>query len=213
MTKILVVFYSTYGHNWTMAKKILEGANAVPGVEATLCKIRETLSDEILTKMHALEAAKQWADVTVITPDIIKEADGVIFCFPTRYGNMPAQVKTFFDSCGQIWMQDALVGKVAGISTSSGSQHGGQESTILSSLPVLFHLGFIYVGMPYSQKLQQKQNVIVGGSPYGPSTIAGDGSRQPSTEELEMARWYGDYVSKTTHALHTGRALTATEQV
>jgi len=205
MPKVLTVFYSTYGHNFTMAKSAIAGIKKVHGAEASLFRIPETLSPEILGKMHAAEAAKQWADIPVITPDIIKTADAVIFSYPTRFGNMPAQVKTFFDSLGQLWMQDALVGKVASVMTSSGSPHGGQESTILTSVPVLMHLGFIYVGMPYTNKLQMKQE-LQGGSPYGASTIAGDGSKQPTADDKASAEFVGEYVAKIAAALKIGRA-------
>jgi len=210
MTKVFVVFYSTYGHNFTMAKSALEGVKKVHGVEATLYRIQETLPEEVLQKMHAAEAAQQWADVPVITPALLKEADAVVFGFPTRFGNMPAQAKTFFDQCGQLWYTDALVGKVAGIFTSSATQHGGQESTILASIPVLLHLGYIFVGMPYSNKLQTKQEVIQGGSPYGPSTIAaGDGSKQPTADDKGSAEFFGEHVAKTAHALILGRRAAA----
>lgn len=206
MTKLGVIFYSMYGHNFTMAKAAVEGAKKVAGVEVSLYKIGETLPKEVLEKMHAVDPAKQWADVPTITPAIIKDLDACIFGFPTRFGNMSAQVKTFFDSCGQIWAANALVGKVASVFTSSNTQHGGQESTILSTFPVLMHLGFIYVGLPYSCAAQFDMSELHGGSPYGASTMAGgDGSRQPTDMDKAMAAYQGEHVAKIAHSLTSGR--------
>lgn len=194
--KVSVIFHSMYGHIYRMAESIAAGAKEVKGAEVKLLQVKETLSDDIIAKMGATEAKKAFAHIPEATLDNLSEADAVIFGTPTRYGNMSAEMKTFIDSTGQLWMKDALVGKVASVFTSTGTQHGGQESTILSFHIPLFHLGFMLVGLPYSEKRLLNMNEITGGSPYGASTLAGlDGSRLPSENELAMARYQGKYVA------------------
>lgn len=195
--KIAIVFYSMYGHNFAMAKAAAEGVIET-GAQAQLLRVAETLPDEVLEKMGALEAAKAWTDVPVVTPDDLAQADGVIFATPTRFGNMCAQMKTFMDSLGGLWVQGALVGKPAGVMSSSNTQHGGQESTILATHIVLLHQGMIICGLPYAFQGQMLDTEITGCSPYGASTICGsDGSRTPSDNELDGARWQGRYVAET----------------
>ncbi len=194
--KVSVIFHSMYGHIYRMAESIAAGAKEVKGAEVKLLQVKETLSGDIIAKMGATEAKKAFAHIPEATLDNLSEADAVIFGTPTRYGNMSAQMKTFIDSTGQLWMKDVLVGKVASVFTSTGTQHGGQESTILSFHIPLFHLGFMLVGLPYSEKRLLNMNEITGGSPYGASTLAGlDGSRLPSENELAMARYQGKYVA------------------
>lgn len=195
--KINVIFYSLYGHIYRLAEAVAAGAGEVIGAQVGLFQIPETLSDEILKKMNALEAKKSFARVPLATLDQLSEADAVIFGTPTRYGMMTAQMRAFLDQTGGLWAKGALIGKVGSVFTSSGTQHGGQESTILSFHTTLLHHGMIIVGVPYSEKRQTIASEITGGSPYGASTIAGpDGSRQPSENELAIARFQGKHVAE-----------------
>jgi len=194
--KVLVLFYSTYGHIFRMAQAAVEGVKEVRGAEVVLKRVPETLSQEILGKMGALEAQKAFAHVPVCTVEELPSYDAIIFGTPTRYGNMTAQMKAFIDATGQLWARDALVGKVAGVFTSSATQHGGQESTILSFQTVLYHLGMVIVGLPYAWKGQMDIKEITGCSPYGASTIAGgDGSRMPSDNELAGVRYQAKHIA------------------
>eukprot|EP01016_Furgasonia_blochmanni_P023296 TRINITY_DN2518_c0_g1_i21.p2 TRINITY_DN2518_c0_g1~~TRINITY_DN2518_c0_g1_i21.p2 ORF type:complete len:163 (-),score=38.50 TRINITY_DN2518_c0_g1_i21:46-534(-) len=149
MAKVLVVFYSTYGHIYTLAKAEAEGAKAA-GCLVDIKRVPETLPEEVLVKMGAKDAAEQWKDVPFVTADDLKNYDAILFGFPTRFGGMAAQMKTFIDSLGGLWRNDGLVGKLGGIFTSSSLQHGGNELTILSSFVPLYHLGFSLVGLPYT---------------------------------------------------------------
>ena len=195
MANVIVLFYTTYGHNYTMAKAAVEGVSQA-GANAVLKRIPETLPDEVLVKMGALEAAKQWADVPVAKPEELKDYDAVIWATPTRFGSIPAQVKTFLDATGGLWFTDALVGKVGSVMVSSNTQHGGQETTIHAMHTVLMHLGYVIVGLPYSFKGQSGVEEVKGCSPYGASTIAGNGGeRQPSKDELDGARFQGKHVA------------------
>jgi len=195
--KIQVIFYSTYGHMYQMAKAAAEGAKEVAGAEVSLLRIPETLPNEVLEKMGALEAQKQFADVPVATVEQLEQADGFMFGVPTKYGNMAYQVKQFLDQTGALWARQALGGKPAGVMSSSATQHGGQESAILSTHVSLMHHGLILVGLPYSYQGQMGVDEIVGGSPYGASTITGgDGSRMPSKRELDAARFQGKRVAE-----------------
>jgi len=194
--KGLIVFYSMYGHVYRMAEAIAEGVKQVPGAEAVLGRVPETLSEEILKKMGALEAQKAFAHVPIATVDDLASADAIIFGTPTRFGNMCGQMRQFLDATGQLWAKGALIGKVGSVFTSSNTQHGGQESTILSFHNTLFHQGMIVVGLPYSFQGQMRMDEITGGSPYGASTIAGaQGQRMPSQNELDAARFQGKHVA------------------
>lgn len=200
--KILVLFYSTYGHIYEMAKSEAEGAKSVHGMEVILRRVPETLSSEILEKMHAREAQKKFEHIPVAQVQDLAEADAIIFGTPTRFGNMAAQMKSFLDSTGQLWAHHSLVGKVGAVFTSSNTQHGGQESTILSFLITLLHHGMIIAGLPYTFEGQTTMDEIAGGSPYGASTIAGgDEPRMPSQIELDGARYQGRYVAELTAKL------------
>ena len=195
--KILVVYYSMYGHVLKLAEATAEGARSVSNVDAILRRVPETLSEDVLEKMGALEAQKKQADIPLCSVDELGEADAIIFGTPTRFGNMCGQMRQFLDATGQLWMNGALVGKVGSVITSSNTQHGGQESTILSFHPTLLHHGMVIVGLPYSFQGQMTIDDISGCSPYGASTIAGpDGSRLPSENELAGARYQGEYVAK-----------------
>lgn len=194
--KILVVYYSMYGHIHHMAGAIAEGAMEVKGVKAELRRVPETLPDEVLKKMGAFDAQKAFASVPVCTVEELATADAIIFGTPTRFGNMCGQMRQFLDATGGLWMNGALVGKVGSVFTSSATQHGGQESTILSFHTTLLHQGMVIVGLPYSFQGQMRIDEITGGSPYGASTISGGkGERLPSANELSAARFQGKHVA------------------
>jgi NAD(P)H dehydrogenase (quinone) len=203
--KILIVFYSTYGHVHTMAEAVAEGAGQVAGAEVVMRRVPETLPAEVLEKMGATEAQKLFAHIPVATVDELADADAVIFGTPTRFGNMCGQMRQFLDATGQLWQSGALVGKVGGVFTSTATQHGGQEATLLSFHITLLHHGFVIVGLPYAFQGQMRNDEITGGSPYGASTIAGtDGRRTPSENELEGARFQGRHIAEISKKL-TGR--------
>jgi len=194
--KILVLYYSTYGHLRKMAEAIVEGIQTVDKAEAVLRRVPETLSKEILEKMGALEAQKAQADVPEATVEDLVDADAIIFGTPTRFGNMSGQMRQFLDATGQLWAEGSLVGKVGSVFTSSATQHGGQESTILTFHVTLLHHGMVVVGLPYAFQGQMRIDEITGGSPYGASTIAGTGGeRMPSENELAAARFQGNHVA------------------
>jgi NAD(P)H dehydrogenase (quinone) len=194
--KVLVVYYSMYGHIHRMAEAVAEGVKEVSGAEVELRRVPETLSEEILGKMGALEAQKAFSHVPVATVDELTTADAIIFGTPTRFGNMCGQMRQFLDATGQLWASGALVGKVGSVFASSATQHGGQESTILSFHITLLHQGFVIVGLPYAFQGQMRIDEITGGSPYGASTIAGgQGERMPSENELAAARFQGKHVA------------------
>jgi NAD(P)H dehydrogenase (quinone) len=203
--KVLIVFYSMYGHIYRMAEAIAEGVKQVPGAEAILRRVPETLPEEVLKKMGALEAKKAFAHIPVATVDELPSAEAIIFGTPTRFGNMCGQMRQFLDATGQLWAKGALVGKVGSVFASSATQHGGQESTILSFHTTLLHQGMIVVGLPYSFQGQMRIDEITGGSPYGASTIAGgQGERMPSENELAAARFQGKHVAAIASKLARG---------
>jgi NAD(P)H dehydrogenase (quinone) len=194
--KVLIVYYSTYGHVHKMAEAIAEGVRDVDGADAVLRRVPETLPQAVLEQMGAVEAQKTFSQVPVCTVEELASADAVIFGTPTRFGNMCGQMRQFLDATGQLWAQGALVGKVGSVFTSSATQHGGQESTILSFHTTLLHHGFVIVGLPYAFQGQMRIDEITGGSPYGASTIAGgSGERMPSENELAGARFQGRHVA------------------
>lgn len=194
--KLLIVYHSLYGHIAAMADAVAEGARSVQGVAVTIKRVPETLPQEVIDKMGATASQAALAAVPLATPEDLAAADGIVFGTPTRFGNMSAQMKQFLDGTGQLWSTNALVGKVGSVFTSTATQHGGQESTILSFHTVLLHHGLIVVGLPYAFAGQMGITDISGGSPYGASTIAGgDGSRMPSTNELDGARYQGKHVA------------------
>lgn len=194
--KVLIVFYSTYGHVYQMAEAVAKGVRQVPGVEAVLRRVPETLPDEVLEKMGALEARKAFAHIPVATVDELPSADAIIFGTPTRFGNMCGQMRQFLDTTGQLWSQGTLVGKVGSVFASTATQHGGQEATLLSFQITLLHHGMVIVGLPYTFQQQMRNDEITGGSPYGATTIAGtSGERWPSQNELDAARFQGRHVA------------------
>jgi len=197
MAKIYVVFYSTYGHVHKMALAVEEGAKQVAGSDVKVWQVPELMPEDALAKSGAGQARQGFAHVPVIQPDQMAEADAIIFGTPTRFGNMTAQMRNFLDRTGQMWMKGALIGKIGSVFTSTGTQHGGQETTITSFHHTLIHHGMIIVGCPYSCAALTNMKEITGGSPYGAGTLAGaDGSRQPSENELTIARFQGKHVAE-----------------
>ncbi|KPJ59775.1 MAG: NAD(P)H-quinone oxidoreductase [Latescibacteria bacterium DG_63] len=194
--RVLVVYYSMYGHVHRMAEAVSEGAKEVEGAQVELRRVPETLPEEVLKKMRALEAQKTFHHIPVCTIEELSLADAIIFGTPTRFGNMSGQMRQFLDATGQLWAKGALVGKVGSVFTGSATQHGGQESTILSFHITLLHHGMIVVGLPYTFQGQMRVDEVTGGSPYGASTIAGgEGERMPSENELAAARFQGRHVA------------------
>lgn len=205
-TKVQVIFYSMYGHIHKMAEAITQGAKDVDHVEVELYRVAELIPDSILEKSGAKTAQHAFAHIPIVAPEQLTHADAIIFGTPTRFGNMCAQMRNFLDQTGSLWMRNALVGKVGSVFTSTGTQHGGQETTITSFHSTLFHLGFIVAGVPYSETKLTNMNEITGGTPYGASTLAGnDGKRTPSENELAIARYQGKYVAEIAKALKIGR--------
>lgn len=195
--KVYVVFHSFYGHVFEMAKAVAEGAAKVADTEVTLFRVPETVDEETLKKAGAYDAQKAFAHIPVIDPAQLADADAVIFGTPTRFGNMSAQMRAFLDRTGGIWATGGLIGKVGSVFVSTGTQHGGQETTITSFHTTLLHHGMVIVGVPYSQPGLTIMSEITGGSPYGAGTLAAaDGSRMPSANELEIARFQGEHVAR-----------------
>lgn len=193
MTELLVLYYSMYGHIETLAKAEAEGARSVDGVKVTVKRVPEIMSEEAARRA----GAKLNQEAPVAAPDELANYDSIIFGTPTRFGNMCAQMRNFLDQTGKLWFSGALVGKVASVFTSTATQHGGQETTITSFHSTLLHHGMVIVGVPYSNQRLLSMDEITGGSPYGASTLAGgDGSRQPSANELAIARFQGEHVAK-----------------
>ena len=194
--KVLIVYYSMYGHIYKMAEAVAEGVQQVPGCEAIIKRVPETLSSEVLGMMGALDAQKSMENIPVVTVDDLAAADAIIFGTPTRFGNMCGQMRQFLDATGGLWMKGTLIGKVGSVFASSATQHGGQESTILSFHTTLLHHGMVVVGLPYSFAGQMGITEITGGSPYGATTVTGgQGERMPSDNELAGARFQGSHVA------------------
>ncbi|KKI35290.1 NAD(P)H:quinone oxidoreductase [Burkholderia vietnamiensis] len=193
MAKVLVLYYSSYGHVETMAQHVAEGAKSVPGVEVTLKRVPETIP---VDQAKAIGVKVDQA-APVATVDELANYDAIIFGTPTRFGNMAGQMRTFLDQTGGLWMKGALVGKIGSVFTSTGTQHGGQETTITSFHTTLLHHGMVIVGVPYACSGLVDMKEITGGTPYGATTLAGaDGSRQPSANELDIARYQGKHVAQ-----------------
>jgi NAD(P)H dehydrogenase (quinone) len=205
MAKIYVVFYSTYGHVYTMAEAVAAGAREVAGAEVKLWQVPELMSDEILVRTGAAKARAAFANIPIIKPENLPEADALIFGTPTRFGNMAAQMRNLLDQTGQLWAKGALIGKVGSVFTSTATQHGGQETTITSFHTTLLHHGMVIVGVPYACPGLTNMAEITGGSPYGAGTLAGgDGSRQPSANEMEIAKYQGRHVAQIAARLFPG---------
>ena len=196
MARVLVLYYSMYGHIYKMAEAVAAGAREIESTEVSVYQVPELVSPEALERTGAKAAREAFAHIPVAVPDKLVEADAIIFGTPTRFGMMTAQMRNFLDQTGKLWMSGGLIGKVGSVFTSTATQHGGQETTITSFHATLLHQGMIVVGVPYSEKGLTNMNEITGGSPYGASTLAGtDGSRQPSQNELAIARFQGKHVA------------------
>ena len=204
--KVQVVFYSLYGHVWKMAEAVAEGARQVPGAQVDVLQVKETLSDEILTKMGALEAKKAFAHVPFADPKKLPEADAIILGSGTRYGVATAQMRAFIDNTGPLWSSGALIGKVGSAFSSTASQHGGQETTLFNFHNFFFHMGMPIVGVPYSCQELVNMSELTGGTPYGATTITGPkGERMPSANELTIARFQGKHVAEIAAKLVAGK--------
>jgi NAD(P)H dehydrogenase (quinone) len=190
--KVLVLYYSSYGHIETMAQAVAEGARGT-GATVDVKRVPEIVSEAVAKASHfKLDQA-----APIATIDELPNYDAIILGVPTRFGNMAAQMKNFLDQTGPLWFGGKLIGKVGSVFASTATQHGGQESTILSTHTVLLHHGMVIVGLPYAWQGQMKLDEVTGGSPYGATTIAAsDGSRQPSANELEGARFQGRHVAE-----------------
>jgi NAD(P)H:quinone oxidoreductase type IV len=204
--KVQIVFYSTYGHVYRMAESVAAGAREVPGVEVRLYQVPELMPADVLEKSGAKAARAAFAHVPVAAPADLAEADAIIFGTPTRFGNMASQMRNFLDQTGGLWARGALVGKVGSVFTSTASQHGGQETTLTSFHNTLFHHGMIVVGVPYAIPEMSNLSEMSGGTPYGASTITGsDGRREPSENELAIARFQGRHVADIARRLAASR--------
>ena len=193
MAKVLVLYYSTYGHIETMAGAVAEGAGSVPGTEVTIKRVPELMPPDVAAKA----GVKLDQTAPIATPAELADYDAIIFGTPTRFGNMASQMRNFLDQTGGLWAQGKLIGKVGSVFASSASQHGGQESTILSFHTTLLHQGMVIVGLPYAWQGQMTLDEITGGTPYGATTITGGtGARMPSENELAGARWQGRHVAQ-----------------
>ena len=202
--KVQVIFYSTYGHVYRLATAVAEGARAVAGSDVQVLQVAETLPADVLEKMGATEARKAFAHVPVADPRRLVEADAIILGTPTRYGAAAAQVRAFLDNTGGLWASGALIGKVGSAFTSTASQHGGQETTLLTLSTFFFHMGMVIAGVPYSSQELLELGEVSGGTPYGASTIAGPrGERQPTENELAIARAQGRHVAQIAAKLAT----------
>jgi len=200
--KVKVIFYSMYGHTYRLAEAIAEGAREFQGSEVEILQVPELVPVEILEKSGAKKARDVFSHISYAKPIDMVSADAIIFGTPTRFGNMCAQMRNFLDQTGGLWAQNAFVGKVGSVFTSTSTQHGGQETTLITFYITLLHLGMIVVGLPYSEVRQTTMSEITGGSPYGASSVSGaSGGRMPSENELAMARFQGKHVASITSRL------------
>jgi NAD(P)H dehydrogenase (quinone) len=195
--RIQIVFYSLYGHIYRMAQAVAEGAASVPGAQVDVLQVAETLPQSTLEKMGAIEAKKAFSHVPIADPKRLAEADAIILGTGTRYGSATAQMQAFIDATGSLWSSGALIGKVGSAFTSTGTQHGGQETTLVSLHTFFYHQGMVVVGVPYAAQELLNMKEITGGTPYGASTITGpQGQRFPSENELTIARFQGKHVAQ-----------------
>ncbi|TXI40658.1 MAG: NAD(P)H:quinone oxidoreductase [Nitrosomonas sp.] len=198
MAKILVLYYSMYGHIEIMANAVAEGVRSVENTEVAVKRVPELMPEEVARRV----GAKLDQPAPIATVDELTNYDAIIFGTPTRFGNMCAQMRNFLDQTGRLWLNGGLIGKVGSVFTSTGTQHGGQETTITSFHTTLLHHGMIIVGVPYSCQEIMNMSEITGGSPYGASTLAGgDGKRQPSDNEIKIAHFQGTHVAKVANKL------------
>ena len=195
--KVQIVFYSMYGHVYQLAEAVAEGVREIENTQVEILQVPELMPDDALEKSGAKAARETFSHIPMAVPDNLAEADAIIFGTPTRFGNMAAQMRNFLDQTGKLWMNGSLIGKVGSVFISTATQHGGQETTITSFHTTLLHHGMVIVGVPYSEQRLTTMQEISGGTPYGASTLAGpDGSRQPSTNELAIARFQGRHVAE-----------------
>ncbi|WP_164103418.1 NAD(P)H:quinone oxidoreductase [Candidatus Laterigemmans baculatus] len=195
--KVQIVFHSLYTHVYQLAEAVAEGAKEVAGAEVRLAQVQETLSQEILEKMGAVEAKKSFAHIPIADPQDLADADAILLGAPTRYGAACAQMQAFLDATGGMWVKGALVGKVGSAFTSTASQHGGQETTLVHMHTFFYHQGMVVSGVPYAAQELLNLEEISGGTPYGASTIAGPrGERTPTANELAIARFQGKHVAQ-----------------
>jgi NAD(P)H dehydrogenase (quinone) len=205
MTKMLVLYYSSYGHVEQMAQAQAEGARRVAGVDVAVKRVHELVTDDVArASFFKVDQAAPFAD-----PNELDQYDGIIFGTPTRFGNMAAQMRNFLDRTGPLWMKHAMVGKVGSVFCCTASQHGGQETTITSFHTTLLHFGMVIVGLPYTYKDLATMREVTGGTPYGASSITGAGTemRMPSALELDMCKYQGEHVARITRDITAGRAL------
>lgn len=206
--KVLVVFYSMYAHVYRLAEAVAEGAGELKGIDVSMRQVPELMPDEVLEKSGAKAAREAFAHVPVAEVAELAQADAVLFGTPTRFGMMSAQMRNFLDQTGELWMKGAMVSKVGSVFASTASQHGGQETTITSFHATLLHHGMIVVGVPSTEPRLMEMGEVTGGTPYGATTLAAsDGSRQPSENELMIARVQGRHVAETALALALGRSV------
>src|SRR5262249_52910065 len=197
MAKVQVIFYSMYGHVYKLAEAVAEGARSVVGSEVQVFQVAETLSEVVLQKMGAVDAKKAFAHLPLADPQKLVEADAIILGMPTRYGSACAQMQAFLDATSSLWVKGALIGKVGSAFTSTASQHGGQETTLMSIATFFFHQGMLISSVPYSTEELLNLNEMSGGTPYGATTISGPrAERQPSANELAIARAQGKHVAQ-----------------
>lgn len=202
-TKLQVVFYSMYGHVYRLAEAVAEGARNVEETEVSLYQVAELVPEKALLASGAKKARDAFVHIPIAHPDQLVAADAIIFGTPTRFGNMCAQMRNFLDQTGALWAKGALIGKIGSVFTCTATQHGGQETTITSFHSTLLHHGMVIVGVPYSEPRLMNMTEVSGGTPYGASTLAGpDGSRQPSENELAIARFQGEHVARIARKLH-----------
>jgi len=213
MAKVVVVFYSLYTHTYQLAQAIVEGARSVEGVTVDLYQVPEILSPAYIKKMGANKAKEAMENIPVLTHEmqgqVLKQADAIIFGSPTRFGTMTSQMKAFFDGLGGLWYENAFVGKLGSCFGGSGTQHGGQETTLMTMITAMMHLGLLVVGLPYSCNAQKMSSEVTGGTPYGSTHIAGtDGSRAVTENERECARFQGRHVALLALQLRAGKMST-----
>ena len=204
MTKMLVLYYSSYGHVEQMAHAQAEGARRVRGAEVVVKRVPELVDAELARASHF----KMDQGAPIADPNELEQYDGIIFGTPTRFGNMASQMRNFLDRTGALWFRHAMVGKVGSVFCCTASQHGGQETTITSFHTTLLHLGMIIIGLPYTYKDLSTMREVTGGTPYGASSITGAGTemRMPSALELDMCKYQGEHVTRITSELVAGRA-------
>jgi NAD(P)H dehydrogenase (quinone) len=204
--KIHVIFYSMYGHVYKLAEAIAEGARSVAGTDVKVYQVAETLSAEVLAKMGATEARKAFAHIPVADPKQLADADAIVLGSPTRFGSVTGQMQALLDATGSHWVKGALVGKLGSAFSSTASQHGGQETTLMSIATFFYHQGMVIAGVPYSAPELLNLGEITGGTPYGATTISGpQGERQPTANELAIARAQGKHVAGIAVKLAAGK--------